>query len=368
MMPYLGQVCNALVWLGMALIPCYHLLTGGVFLNTADRAATGLELWGNAALTPFQYLFDGAWVECQDGLHYRRLTHFDYREGFWVKTCASLAALPFSLIAGTALKGGAYLLSPEVRARHAQIALSLSSPELLASQLPCYAAMGIDTRDYREGPALLPLGYERRPGDEENLAVEKRALAAIVEILSREQVLFWIDCGSCLGAYRYGGVIPWDHDIDIAILQPDFDNVWHLLQQLDPDLYVVQDWSGRARPRSYLKVYVKETRALIDIYHFAVDPERRTVASILANEENVFLPESWKIRERRFTMPTPFDMIFPLQKALFDGLEVPVPRETRAYLEMRYGKDLSPIRLYDPATGTYEKDLSHPYWQLPYVY
>lgn len=347
--------------LGMPLVYAYHLICSSVFLNTAHEEARGLERLGNWVLAPTHYVLAGR-VVVKDGTFTQR---FDYTDHIMVGHVCALTALPLSLTAGTLIKGLSYL-SGEVRARHDEIARIRRTP-YNSSLLELYDSFGMQINDYRDAEIVPSMGHKRRAEDLDHLGKDKVAFEEILRILHREKIPCWVDCGTCLGTYRYGGVIPWDLDIDLGMLATDSDRAYRALQALDPAKYVVQDWASRDKPGTYLKVYVRETGTLIDLYHFEIDEKGKVVRSIVSNEDSIFLPESWKIRERRYTVPVEFSTLFPLKRAIFDGIEVPIPNKIEKYLQGRYGENLDPIYLYNERTGRYEKDLTHPYWDLPYV-
>lgn len=368
--------CLWIMCFGTPLVALYHALTSNVFINTAAENAEGLERVGNFLLIPTQYLLAGnvavvSQVNQDPNYPYRYVLEqrFDYEDGWMgLKTAGSLLALPFSFTLGCTCKGIGYLLDTKVQKRQQMIVHSLSSPDGIHSLKSYYDHVGMKMVNLDEAEWMQPLGCSRRPGDETNLSLDKEALKEVARLLNKYEIPFWLDCGSCLGAYRYGGVIPWDFDIDIAVLQPDFDNIRIALSELDPKKYVLQDWSGRDKPKTYLKVYVRETGRLIDLYHFEIDPKHKTIQSILSNENSIFLTEGWKIRERRFIIPTAFEDVFPLKKVSFDGVMVFVPNQTEKYLKQRYGQDISPPKVFNPITQAYEKDYNHPYWQLPHAH
>jgi hypothetical protein len=349
-----------LIYWGLPVVTVYHHLCGNVFLNTAASDASGLEKAGNMMLAPVQFLMAGKVAILDEG-KYRLEQKFDYNKTLILKSTTAILSIPISLPVGSLLKGIGYF-SRETRQRHGAIAHAFTSPDV-KSNLAYYKSVGIALHDSVE--ALEPPAYGRRPGEESNLLLEKDLLREITKLFKESSIPFWLDCGTCLGAYRYGGAIPWDGDIDLAVLSPDFDNIVHVLQKLDSQKYHVQDWSNRCRPKTYIRVYIKENHNYIDLYHFGIDPKMKRVASILSYEHSAFMVESWKVRERRFTVPSSFDTVFPLKKANFDGIEVYVPNNTKKYLQERYGDNISPARIYNDVTGEYEKDLSHPYWQLP---
>lgn len=356
---------------GMPLVALYHMTCSSPFLNVAAEDATGIEKFGNVCLTPVHYLFAGSEahkivLDSGDVIGYGLKQKFVYEEpSMWFKSAISYTVLPPALIVGGICKAISYL-SEETRHRHQLIVQSLKYLPLEKND-DLYRRVGIEVTPFEMAEKIESLGYERRPEDLLKLKKEKKALSEIVKLFHENGIMYWLDCGTCLGAYRYGGSIPWDWDVDIAILQNDFDNVRKILSNLDPEIYHVQDWSSREFPKTYLKVYVKGSDTLIDIYHFGIDEHRKTVHSIFAHDRSIFMSDSWKINERRYTIPTPFEWVFPLKKISFDGIEAYVPNKIEQYLEQRYGKNISPAKVYDSKTGKYEKVADHPYWKIEHV-
>jgi|SRR5579862_6507222 len=364
---FVSKVIDGLIYFGMPAVTCYHLLCGNVFLNTAAQDAQGLEKMGDIALTSFRYLFAGNTAYPMDGQdRYEIKQHFDYHEHLFLKTAGSLVTLPFGVAVGSALKGASFLCA-DVRARHSAIVKSLHATQI-TPQTDLYRKLLIDVGEDAISDRLVPKGYERRLSDIEHLSEEKKAFSQIVRIFKDNGILFWADCGTCLGAYRYGGIIPWDNDLDLAILQPDFANMKSALNALDPNLYLVEDWSNRTLPETYVRVYIRSTRQYIDIYTYAIHPDTQSIQYICSNVNSMFMQEGWKINERRYMVETPFAIVFPLRLADFDGIEVPVPQQTEKYLQMRYGENLAPVKVYNAKSGSYEKDLTHPYWQRAHAH
>lgn len=355
---------DTMVALFMPLVCSYFTLTANPFLNTSARDATGLEKAGNVLLAPVQYLLAGREAIQKNDGSWEFVQRFDYKQAFWLKATTSIFALPTSLVLGSAVKGLSFIREA-TRNRHASLLAAIHSKEIRPN-IELYQKMEAQLEPWPE--KLIPQGHLRRPGDERALDTEKEGLRDIANALNEAKILWWVDCGTCLGAYRYGGVIPWDGDIDIAVLQPDFSNVRHALNRLDPKKYIVQDWSTRDHPDTYLKVYIRKSSTLIDIYHFAIDSEKRQLQYIFALGSNMFFPEWWKTRERRFEVPVAFDTVFPLKQAVLDGVTVYVPNDTQKYLQRYYGENLDPAKIYNSETGQYEKDPSHPYWQRTFAH
>ncbi|MBQ8945567.1 MAG: LicD family protein [Lachnospiraceae bacterium] len=83
----------------------------------------------------------------------------------------------------------------------------------------------------------------------------KRAWAAELEVLDvirnlciDNGLIYFAYCGSLLGAIRHHGFIPWDDDIDIAMLRSDYDRFMQIADEELPEGFVISGIYG-SEPR-----------------------------------------------------------------------------------------------------------------------
>jgi len=344
--------------LGMPVVSFFHTMRESIFLNTKTNSANTLESLGNFFLLPSQYLFAGKTITIGDQ-NLQISQSFHYKDWHWLKTLLSLVALPIAEPIGISLKGLSYL-SPEAWGRYKNIEAALKDPAVFTHHED-YKRKGIQA--FYSDKFIPCQGHKRPSSLTKKQKVEIKALKEIVSLFEENNILYWIDFGTCLGAYRYGGIIPWDWDIDIAILEEDHENVKRLLSTLDENKYQIQDWSSYSRPQTLLKLYVKETKNFIDIYHYHIDEEKKTISYIFTYEDSPF-PDSWKKSEMLAVhTPLTYDQLFPLRRAKFDGLAVWAPNDVVEFLHGRYGSNLDPAMVWDDQLVSYTKVEDHPYWK-----
>lgn len=52
---------------------------------------------------------------------------------------------------------------------------------------------------------------------------ELNLLQQIAQICETEHINYWLSGGSLIGAVKYQGMIPWDDDVDVGMLRPDYE-------------------------------------------------------------------------------------------------------------------------------------------------
>lgn len=352
---------DKLMPIGLPVVSLFHSARESLFFNTHFSHSHPLEATGDFFLLPARYLFGGKRVQIQteEGQKsYKVDQHFTYRKKHWLKTITSIATLPLSYTVGVVCKGLSYL-SPSVRRKHRELKKQLTTP---SDAIVSRVHEKYDLPDLYSEEVVPCLNYDRPIGLTRKQKIEINALQEISDLLDQYEIPYWIDCGTYLGAYRYGGIIPWDWDIDLAIFVDDHDNVKRLLASLDSDKYQIQDWSSYSKPKTFLKLYVKETKNFIDIYHYQVNEKKQEVGYLFTYIDSPF-PDSWKASEMKCIKPLTYAQMFPLRQAEFDGLIVWAPRDTVAFLESKYGPNLEPTMVWNKETNSYEKVLDHPYYQ-----
>ncbi|HYD23643.1 MAG TPA: LicD family protein [Croceibacterium sp.] len=88
-------------------------------------------------------------------------------------------------------------------------------------------------RDGRPSPDLLRLQHQH-----------KRLLRLLAATCERHGLRFFLAAGSALGAVRHGDVIPWDDDIDVGMLRPDYDRLCRLLAREPIPGTFLQHWDS----------------------------------------------------------------------------------------------------------------------------
>ena len=103
--------------------------------------------------------------------------------------------------------------------------------------------------------------------DVEANAIKKCALEIydrLDEICKENQLCLMLIGGSCLGAVRHQGFIPWDDDLDVTMPRPDYEKLITLLKEgaMGNDFEFACPASEKDSPILWLKIYKKDTKLI----------------------------------------------------------------------------------------------------------
>lgn len=104
--------------------------------------------------------------------------------------------------------------------------------------------------------------------------VEFEILKVFVNICNRLNLRYYLVCGSALGAAKYGGFIPWDDDIDVAMPRKDYSIFCEKATKMLPQhLFLQNCHTEKNYPYIYSKIrdsrttYIEKGMSKLDINH-----------------------------------------------------------------------------------------------------
>ncbi len=151
----------------------------------------------------------------------------------------------------------------------------------------------------------------------------------------REGIKYWSMYGTLLGAIRHKGWIPWDADLDISMLDSDYEKLLAVRNKLPSSLFL-QD-------RSTDKNYTRNTGKIRELSSCYIWPNSNTHDGFMIDIFTYKREGDTLVPVRPTSNPhlrkVPVSEIFPLTSSWFDGIRIPVPRDYRGILEKSYGKN-----------------------------
>lgn len=98
--------------------------------------------------------------------------------------------------------------------------------------------------------------------------LELKNLKELIRVTEKLGIEFFLYGGSLIGAVRHNGFVPWDDDLDVAMMRNDYNKfVKEANKYLSEEFYLQTPYSDKKSPYFYSKLRLKGTRCIEYAHH-----------------------------------------------------------------------------------------------------